>query len=127
MKKFVTGFIVLILLFGGGIALNFILGGETGAPCSTSYLCKGYIIQGAECLNANGRAYCSKKCSSNSDCPMGWDCLGATKTTTKKGITKTQSVTMCTRTNWVCTTDADCGEGWLCKPAGDNVKACYAK
>lgn len=54
-----------------------ILGGEVGAPCADSYSCAGFLIGGAECVAIDDRAYCTRYCDTDADCPDGWRCESA--------------------------------------------------
>ena len=126
MKKVGGAIVVLLFMFGGSIALNYIIGKDAGQPCSDSYRCRGYLIAGAQCLNDGGRYYCSKSCDSDSDCPAQWSCALANKT--HKGMTTSATLNVCVRLNWGdCSKDEDCGEGWKCFMTPGLGGSCHPK
>ena len=57
-----------------------IFGGPTGAECSDSYSCSGFLIGGAECVETDDGRYCTLYCDQDLDCPPTWRCLPASPT-----------------------------------------------
>jgi hypothetical protein len=75
--RHVLGFLrVLLPLIGLGallIGVHYVLGHDPGAPCAQDYECR-YAWNGA-CLHTDGvDPYCSRSCTTNTDCPTSWTC-----------------------------------------------------
>jgi hypothetical protein len=60
-------------------AIN-VLGGPMGARCRDSYDCRGFLVGGAECVDTERGAYCTRTCRKDDECPTGWRCLEANPT-----------------------------------------------
>ena len=124
LRNVLLGAVGLVALLALSIGVNYVIGGGIGEPCSDSYRCRGYLVAGAQCLNADGMYYCSSTCETDEDCPQGWSCATAARTMNNMATSSTLDV--CTRNSWDCKTDADCGPGWSCKATpGFDTSSCY--
>jgi hypothetical protein len=78
---------VLLRVLGGvvaavvlGVAAIQVFGRRIGEPCPDSYACRGFLVGGSECVAVEGRAYCTRYCKRDDQCPRGWRCLDANPT-----------------------------------------------
>jgi hypothetical protein len=71
--KFVRSVLSLLALGAILMAIHYALGHDPGGTCAQDFECR-YAWNGV-CLHGHGiDPYCSKKCSSQADCPTSWVC-----------------------------------------------------
>ena len=79
-RPFVLALLALLAVLVIGLAANQLLGNEMGERCTDSYSCRGFLLSGVECVEVDGRGYCTIYCDGDADCPEGWSCEGANPT-----------------------------------------------
>ena len=71
--------IALVAILALGMAANRIFGRDLGESCPDSWACRRFL-GGGECVEEEGRSYCSVYCGADADCPRGWRCGDANPT-----------------------------------------------